>query len=130
MGSVVWLSLSTWSAPRVKLIVREGEVEFTNLLRRWRLPWSDMAEVCVQYLGIPSSPPGKKSLLVSGRTPPVLGFRLKSKTYVPRALATVYIGQMERERLTAVVAEHAASNGVPMDVDPSALSWSAYLTRG
>jgi hypothetical protein len=127
VATPIFLVGASCSAFRVKLVVAESEILYVNLIRTWRMGWSEISERGVQYLGIPSAVPRRRPLLSSGRTPPVLGIRSRSRSYTPGVFATLYLPKKDVRRLKAVLEPICARNGIRLRLDEN--EWSPYITR-
>jgi hypothetical protein len=128
-GVLLWLVGSAWVLVRMRLVVSVEEVRFSNVFRSWHFRWTDISEVCVQYVGLPNTVTEQIPKLASGGNPPAIGFRIQHRRYVPRANATLYLNQNARQRMVLLLSEIASYNGVPFHVEPDRLSSVAYLTQ-
>ena len=74
-------------------------MEIRNFLCTWRASWEEVAEIGRKYVGLWSPVSGEPPFMASPRTPPAIGFRLKSGRYLPAAQATTYLDVPARRRV-------------------------------
>jgi hypothetical protein len=129
LGVLLWLLGSAWTFVRMRLVIDVQGVRFSNVFRSWHFRWSEISEVCVQYVWFPNTATDQIPKLASGGTPPAIGFRIGNRRYVPRADATLYLGQKARQRMVSLLSETASYNGVPFHVEPERLSSVAYVAQ-
>lgn len=115
---------AVWSARRVSLRVDSEGIEVRNVFRNWRFAWDGLEEVGIGFFAVGGrviQPGDKRPFLVSGSTPPGLGFRLRDGRQVSVATATVYLSWSMRERLLMQLGEGLLPYGVEVLVKPEDL---------
>ncbi len=87
-GLLVTVVGSLWSFAQMALVIDEAGIVFRNFLRTWNIPWSEIAEIGVRYVGDAGPVSERLPLLRRLSTPPAMGIRKRDGRYVPACQCT------------------------------------------
>ena len=113
-GLLVAVSGWLWSFARMALVIDETGIVFRNFLRTWDIPWSEIAEIGVKYVGNPGDVGDRLPFLLRTRTPPAMGVRRLDDRYVPACQCTAELWLKDIRPLLSALERHTEGRNISM----------------